>query len=71
MRHAPRLASIDCFRGFAVLAMVLASFLFGTEDPPAWTLRGPDGRVSFRNFKPSWHIFAVDVNLLILLGGTP
>ena len=36
MPHTSRLASIDCFRGFAVLAMVLASYLFGTKDLPAW-----------------------------------
>ena len=44
MRHAPRLASIDCFRGFAVLAMVLASYLFGTEALPTWLRHGPDGQ---------------------------
>jgi len=47
MRHSPRLASIDCFRGFAVLAMVLASYLFGTEALPAWLRNAPDGCVSF------------------------
>jgi hypothetical protein len=71
MRRSSRPASIDYFRGFAVLATVLASYLFGTEDLPAWLLHAPDGRLPFLNFKPSWHIFAVDVNLLILLGGTP
>jgi predicted acyltransferase len=46
MRHAPRLASIDCFRGFAVLVMVLASYFFGTEDLPAWLRHAPDGRLT-------------------------
>ena len=46
MRHTPRLASIDCFRGFAVLVMVLASYLFGTEDLPAWLRHAPDGRLT-------------------------
>ena len=41
MRHTSRLASIDCFRGFAVLAMVLASYLFGTEALPAWLRHAP------------------------------
>lgn len=36
MQSTLRLASIDCFRGFAVLVMVLATFLFGTEALPAW-----------------------------------
>ena len=71
MRHAPRLASIDCFRGFAVLAMVLASYLFGTEALPTWLRHTPDGRLTAVDLGTSWHIFAVDVNLLILLGGTP
>ena len=46
MRHAPRLASIDCFRGFSVLAMVLASYLLGTEDLSAWLRHAPDGRLT-------------------------
>ena len=71
MPHAPRLASIDCFRGFAVLAMALASYLFGTEALPAWLRHGPDGRLTAVDLKTSWHIFAVDVKLLILLGGAP
>lgn len=50
MRHAPRLASIDCFRGFAVLAMVLASYLLGTEDLPAWLRHAPDGRLTAVDF---------------------
>ena len=70
MPHAPRLASIDCFRGFAVLAMVLASYLFGTEDLPAWLRHAPDGRLTAVDLETPWHIFAVGVNLLILLGGT-
>ena len=43
MQSSSRLASIDCFRGFAVLAMVLASYLFGTEAVPAWLRHAPDG----------------------------
>ena len=34
MARTSRLVSIDCFRGFAVLAMVLASYLTGSEDLP-------------------------------------
>jgi hypothetical protein len=43
MNHTARLAFIDCFRGFAVLAMVLASYPFGTEVLPAWMRHTPDG----------------------------
>lgn len=46
MHHASRLASIDCFRGFAVLAMVLATYLFGTEQLPAWLRHAPDGELT-------------------------
>lgn len=46
MEHTSHLASIDCFRGFAVLAMVLASYLFGTEAVPAWLRHAPDGRLT-------------------------
>ena len=46
MKQTPRLASIDCFRGFAVLAMVLATYLFGTEAVPAWLRHAPDGRLT-------------------------
>jgi len=44
VKQTPRLASIDCFRGFAVLAMVLASYLFGTEALPASLRHAPHGR---------------------------
>jgi uncharacterized membrane protein len=47
MAHTSRLASIDCFRGFAVLAMVLASYLFSTEDLPAWLRHAPDGELIY------------------------
>jgi predicted acyltransferase len=46
MQSTPRLASIDCFRGFAVLVMVLATFLFGTETLPAWLRHSPDGSIT-------------------------
>jgi predicted acyltransferase len=46
VKQTPRLASIDCFRGFAVLAMVLASYLLGTEALPAWLRHAPDGSLT-------------------------
>jgi predicted acyltransferase len=46
MQSTPRLPSIDCFRGFAVLMMVLATFLFGTEALPAWLRHAPDGSIT-------------------------
>jgi predicted acyltransferase len=71
MAHTSRLVSIDCFRGFVVLAMVLASYLFGTEDLPAWLRHAPGCSLTAVDLKTSWHIFAVDENRLILFGGTP
>ena len=57
MKQTPRLASIDCFRGFAVLAMVIASYLFGTEALPAWLRNAPDGCVTFPDLSAPWPIF--------------
>ena len=42
MQNIPRLASIDYFRGFAGLLMVVAAFLFGTEALPARLRHAPD-----------------------------
>jgi predicted acyltransferase len=50
MPHSSRLASIDCFRGFAVLAMALASYLTGTEALPARLRHAPDGRPTSVDF---------------------
>jgi len=38
----PRLASIDQFRGFAILLMVLANYLAGVNWIPAWLKHAPD-----------------------------
>ena len=46
MRSTTRLASIDCSRGSAVLAIVLARYLFGTEALPAHLRHAPDGSVN-------------------------
>ena len=59
MKQTPRLASIDCFRGFAVLAMVLASYLFGTEALPAWLSHAPDGSLTAFDFGAPLFIIAI------------
>jgi predicted acyltransferase len=59
MQSTSRLASIDCFRGFAVLVMVLASFLFGTEALPAWLRHVPDGSVTLADFGAPLFIVAI------------
>ena len=71
MKQTPCLASIDCFRGFAVLAMVFTSHLAGTENLPVWLRHAPEGSLTSVKLETTWQIFAVNVNLLILLGGTP
>ena len=43
MAHTSRLVSIDCFRGFAVSAKVLASYIFSTKDLPAWLRHASEG----------------------------
>ncbi len=53
MLHTSRLASIDCYRGFSVLAMVLASYFFGTEALPAWLRRAPEDRLTSADFDTS------------------
>ena len=59
MKQTRRLASIDCFRGFAVLAMVLASYLFGTEALPAWLRHAPDGKLTVVDLGAPLFIIAI------------
>jgi predicted acyltransferase len=59
MQSTSRLASNDCFRGFAVLVMVLASFLFGTALLPAWLRHAPDGRITLPDLGAPLFIVAI------------
>jgi predicted acyltransferase len=59
MQSSTHLASIDCFRGFAILAMVLASYLFGTEALPAWLRHAPDGSISVGDLGAPLFIVAI------------
>jgi predicted acyltransferase len=54
-----RLASIDCFRGFAVLVMMLASFLFGTALLPVWLRHAPDGGITLPDLGAPLFIVAI------------
>jgi hypothetical protein len=67
MQSAARLASIDCFRGFAVLVMVLATFLFGTEVLPAWLRHGPDGSVTVVDLGAPLFIVAIGLTFGVSL----
>ena len=59
MKQTSRLASIDCFRGFAVLAMVLATYLTGTEELPAWLRHAPDGELTVVDLGAPFFIIAI------------
>jgi predicted acyltransferase len=67
MQSAPRLASIDCFRGFAVLVMVLATFLFGTEVLPAWLRHAPDGSINVVDLGAPLFIVAIGLTFGVSL----
>jgi predicted acyltransferase len=70
MEHTSRLASIDCFRGFAVLAMVFASYPFGTEELLAWLRHTPDGRLTPVDLGAPWLRWDIGLKFLIGFGGT-
>ncbi len=59
MTHTPRLASIDCFRGFAVMMMALGSHLFLVEAWPDWLRHAPDGKLTLADLGAPWFIFAI------------
>ncbi len=59
MKHTHRLASIDCFRGFAVMIMAMGSHLFLVEAWPDWLRHAPDGNLTFPDLGAPWFIFAI------------
>lgn len=59
MKHTSRLASIDCFRGFAVMVMAMGSHLFLVEALPPWMRHAPDGVLTFPDLGAPWFIFAI------------
>jgi predicted acyltransferase len=67
MQSTTRLASIDCFRGFAVLVMVLATFLFGTEVLPAWLRHAPDGNITIVDLGAPLFIVAIGLTFGVSL----
>jgi predicted acyltransferase len=67
MQSSPRLASIDCFRGFAVLVMVLATFLFGTNVLPDWLRHAPDGGITLPDFGAPLFIVAIGLTYAVSL----
>ena len=59
MQHTSRLASIDCYRGFAVMMLVMGSHLFAVEALPPWLQHAPDGRLTFPDLGAPWFVFAI------------
>ena len=59
MKHSSRLASIDCYRGCAVMVMALGSHAFSLETLPAWLRHAPDGHLAFPDLGAPWFIFAI------------
>ena len=57
---AQRLDSIDCFRGFAIVGMVLVDFVSRIRAVPAWLKHAPEGtRLAFAGIIAPMFIFAI------------
>ena len=54
-----RIASIDRFRGFAILTMVLVNYLGGVQLIPAWLQHAPDIGLTFPDLVAPLFIFAI------------
>ena len=54
-----RIASIDAFRGFAILTMVLANYLAGVQWVPAWLKHAPDVGLTVIDLIAPFFIFAI------------
>jgi predicted acyltransferase len=54
-----RLAAIDQFRGFAILAMVVADYLAGVQTAPAWLKHAPDTGLTIVDLVAPLFIFAI------------
>lgn len=54
-----RIASIDQFRGFAILTMVLVNYLGGVQLSPVWLQHAPDIGLTFPDLVAPLFIFAI------------
>jgi predicted acyltransferase len=59
MPSSRRLLSIDQFRGFAILLMVLANYLAGVRTIPAWLKHAPDVGLTVIDLIALFFIFAI------------
>ena len=55
----PRIASIDLFRGFAILTMVLANYMGAVNIIPAWLKHAPDIGLTIIDLIAPFFIFAI------------
>jgi predicted acyltransferase len=62
MAKKERILSIDQFRGFAVVTMVIANFIGGVQDVPAWLKHAPDIGLTVIDLIAPFFIFAVALN---------
>ncbi len=62
MKKSKRILSIDQFRGFAVVTMVIANFLGGVHTVPAWLKHAPDIGLTVIDLIAPFFIFAVGLN---------
>ena len=60
-----RIASIDRFRGFAILTMVLVNYLGGVQLIPAWLQHAPDIGLTFPDLVAPLFIFAIGLTFSI------
>ena len=70
MKHTSCPASIDSFRGFAVMLLVLSSHHVTVDAPFLWLRHAPDGRLTFPDLGVPWFIFTTNLKFLIMSGGT-
>ncbi len=56
-----RIASIDQFRGFAIVTMVLANYMGGVSIIPAWLKHAPDVGLTVIDFIAPFFIFAISL----------
>ena len=59
INEAVRREAIDLFRGFAILLMVLANFLTGVENLPAWMKHAPGVGLTIVDLIAPFFIFAI------------
>ncbi|HMN59437.1 MAG TPA: DUF5009 domain-containing protein [Anaerolinea sp.] len=63
----PRIPSIDQFRGFAILLMVLANYLAGVAWIPAWLKHAPDIGLTVIDLIAPFFIFSIGLTYALAI----